>query len=330
MDLHTVTRYRAATTRADLALSPGEAYLAGGTWLYSEPQPGVTGLVDLTGMGWPAWEELDSGDLRIGATCTIAELAALSTGAGARRWTAAPLFAQCASALLASFKVLGMATVGGNICRSFAAASMVSLAVALDGVAVVWGPDGRDHRVRVGELITGNGTNALRPRRGAAGRRTTPVGAVRTDRIPEDRAVPAGSIRRGADRPGGVRRELRLRDHRRHAAAGGVALPLAAERVGAGSRRRERRRLLHRPARLGRLAATGQRRAARGDPTGVRRMSEPRRANQTTQRSPAARTSGRRVDESRSGCPSTDPRSRSSRGPVNACGRCSANTVMSR
>ena len=163
MDLHTVTRYRAARTRADLALSPGEAYLAGGTWLYSEPQPGVTGLVDLTGMGWPAWEELDSGDLRIGATCSIAELAALSTEAGARRWTAAPLFAQCASALLASFKVLGMATVGGNICRSFAAASMVSLAVTLDGVAVVWGPDGRDHRVRVGELITGNGTNALRP-----------------------------------------------------------------------------------------------------------------------------------------------------------------------
>jgi len=40
---------------------------------------------------------------------------------------------------------------------------MVSLAVTLDGVAVVWGPDGRDRRVRVGELITGNGTNALRP-----------------------------------------------------------------------------------------------------------------------------------------------------------------------
>ncbi|MFN8198311.1 MAG: hypothetical protein U0R72_08295 [Nakamurella multipartita] len=36
-----------------------------------------------------------------------------------------------------------MATVGGNICRSFAAAAMVSLAVTLDEIAEIWTPGGR-------------------------------------------------------------------------------------------------------------------------------------------------------------------------------------------
>jgi CO/xanthine dehydrogenase FAD-binding subunit len=73
------------------------------------------------------------------------------------------LFFQCASALLASWKIWNVATVGGNICQSFAAASMVSLAVALDGTALVWTPDGGQYRVAVQDLITGNGTNALAP-----------------------------------------------------------------------------------------------------------------------------------------------------------------------
>jgi CO/xanthine dehydrogenase FAD-binding subunit len=152
VDLTSVAGYRAATCRADLALAPGEVFLGGGTWLYSEPQPEVTGLVDLTAMGWAPLEPLPGGGLRVGATCTIAELAA-----------ARPFFLQCATALLASVKVWRMATVGGNICRSFAAAAMVSLAVTLDGVAEIWTPDGGSYRIRVAEMITGNGTNTLRP-----------------------------------------------------------------------------------------------------------------------------------------------------------------------
>jgi CO/xanthine dehydrogenase FAD-binding subunit len=159
LDLNTVTRYRPARSRADLALAPGERILGGGTWLFSEPQLQTTGLVDLTTMGWPALEEL-SGGLRIGATCTIAELARIPARSG---FTAHPLFFQCASALLASFKIWNVATVGGNVCQSFSAAAMVSLCVALDGVAVVWTPDGGEYRLPVAELITGNGTNALRP-----------------------------------------------------------------------------------------------------------------------------------------------------------------------
>lgn len=159
MDLNTVARYRSALIRSDLALAPGERILGGGTWLFSEPQIGTSGLVDLTTMEWPDIEYTVDG-LRVGATCTIAELSKLPPRDG---WTAQPLFFQCASALLASFKVWNVATVGGNICQSFAAAAMVSLCAALDADALIWRPDGSEYVVPVAALMTGNGTNALGP-----------------------------------------------------------------------------------------------------------------------------------------------------------------------
>jgi xanthine dehydrogenase FAD-binding subunit len=158
VDLNTVVGFRRAHRRADLVLRPGERLLGGGTWLFSEPQE-ATGLVDLTTMGWPPLEVRADG-LRIAATCTIAELVGLVEQPG---WSAQRLFAECANALLASFKVWNVATVGGNVCRSFAAAGMVSLCVALDGVAEVWAADGRTYRVPVAALVTDNGVNALAP-----------------------------------------------------------------------------------------------------------------------------------------------------------------------
>jgi xanthine dehydrogenase FAD-binding subunit len=157
VDLNTVTGYRVARDRSDLTLTSGERLLGGGTWLFSEPQLDTTALVDLTTMGWPAIEYRPDG-LRIAATCTIAELAELPPQPG---WRAHPLFFQCASALLASWKIWSVATVGGNVCRSFAAGAMVSLCAALDGVALVWRPDGSEYRIPVAELVTGNGTNSL-------------------------------------------------------------------------------------------------------------------------------------------------------------------------
>ena len=76
-------------------------------------------------------------------------------------WLAAPLFRQCASALLASFKILHTATVGGNVCLSFPAGSMISLAAALSGDVVIWRADGDDHRMPITEFVTGDSTNAL-------------------------------------------------------------------------------------------------------------------------------------------------------------------------
>ena len=86
MDITSVTSYRAARTRADLALAPGEVVMAGGTWLMSELQPETTGFVDLTTLGWPDLEITDAG-LRIGATCTIARLLAWVEREAPAEWT---------------------------------------------------------------------------------------------------------------------------------------------------------------------------------------------------------------------------------------------------
>lgn len=166
MDIDTVTSYRRARTRADLALAPGETFLAGGTWLMSEPQPDTTGFVDLTTLGWPDLEVTREG-LRIGATCTIARLVAWAQGRATdaapppREWTALSIVPDAANALLASFKIWNTATVGGNVCRSFAAGAMVSLAAGLDGIAVIWTPGGGERSIPVSELMTGDATNSL-------------------------------------------------------------------------------------------------------------------------------------------------------------------------
>ena len=158
MDLTAVTSVRTARARADLALAPGERYPAGGTWLLSEPQPDVTGLVDLTGLGWDRVERGDDGDVRIGAMTTIR---ALERWAAAQTFPAAGLFGQCAESLLASFKVRHAATIGGNIARSYAAGAMIALAATLDATAVIVTADGDARTVPVAALPTGNGTTSL-------------------------------------------------------------------------------------------------------------------------------------------------------------------------
>lgn len=135
------------------------AFLAGGTWLFSEPQPGLRRLVDLAGLGWPALEVSGAG-LRIGATCTIAALEAFEAPV---EWRAGPLFAACCNALLGSFKVWNTATVGGNVCLALPAAPMLALTVALDGVAEVWRPDGSVRRVPMAAFATGPQRTVLAP-----------------------------------------------------------------------------------------------------------------------------------------------------------------------
>ncbi len=110
-------------------------------------------------MGWPPLVFTEQG-LEIAATCTISQLAAAQLP---DTWKAAPLFRQCCEALLASFKIWNMATVGGNICLALPAGAMISLATALHGVATVWMPDGQTRQTPVLELVTGPNTNALLP-----------------------------------------------------------------------------------------------------------------------------------------------------------------------
>jgi CO/xanthine dehydrogenase FAD-binding subunit len=160
MDLNTVTEVRRPRNRRDLMpWQDGDAWLAGGTWLFSEPQPEVTRLIDVTELGWPALETTPNG-LRIGATCTLAELAAAEFPS---TWYASGLFRQCCSALLGSFKVWNSATVGGNLCMALPAGPMAALTTALDGVCHIWTPEGGQRSLPVIEFILGPNQNALRP-----------------------------------------------------------------------------------------------------------------------------------------------------------------------
>jgi CO/xanthine dehydrogenase FAD-binding subunit len=153
MDLYTITALRRPGSRAELAMRPGEAVLGGGTWLFSEPQPDLHTLVDLRALGWTSLEGTSAG-LTIAATCTLRELSA---------WTALPLSHQCCAALAGSFKIWPEATVGGNICLGLPAGPMIAMAVALDGVAVVWPAAGGETRMPVAELVTGVRRTALGP-----------------------------------------------------------------------------------------------------------------------------------------------------------------------
>jgi CO/xanthine dehydrogenase FAD-binding subunit len=160
MDLNTVSEVaRPATREETRGWRDGDAWLAGGTWLFSEPQPGVRRLIDLEGLRWEPLTVNEQG-LSIAATCTIGQLDRL---VAPEDWLAAPLIHQCCQSLLASFKVLNVATVGGNVCLSLPAAAMISLTAALEGVCTIWQPDGGERRVPVADFVTGNGRNVLGP-----------------------------------------------------------------------------------------------------------------------------------------------------------------------
>jgi len=107
---------------------PGDAFLAGGTWLFSEEQPELRRLIDLEPLGWNSLVAVDAG-LQIGAMCTIHDLYSLTPPSG---WLGGSLLAACCEAFLASFKVWNSATVGGNICMSLPAGPMITMTVALE------------------------------------------------------------------------------------------------------------------------------------------------------------------------------------------------------
>jgi CO/xanthine dehydrogenase FAD-binding subunit len=157
MDLHTVLDVRDARRREPWR--PGDAWLGGGTYLFSEPQPHIRRLVDLSRMGWTPLSRQPDGSLDIAATCTITELSRFGRTLPE---PAAPLFEQCCRAFLASFKIWNMATVGGNLCNGLPAGPMISLTAALEGTCLLQGQDGTTRRLPVADFITGAGLKDLR------------------------------------------------------------------------------------------------------------------------------------------------------------------------
>ncbi|MFG2847878.1 FAD binding domain-containing protein [Kitasatospora sp. NPDC048296] len=158
MDLNTVAEMRDA--RLGGGWRPGDAWLGGGTYLFSEPQPHIRRLIDLGRMGWEPLTRTPDGGLEIAATCTVAQLSRYGRTAG---WTAAPLVEQCCRAFLASWKIWNLATVGGNLCNGLPAGPMISLTAALDGVCLLRAPSGEQRRVPVAQFVTGAGRKDLRP-----------------------------------------------------------------------------------------------------------------------------------------------------------------------
>jgi CO/xanthine dehydrogenase FAD-binding subunit len=159
MDLNTITAVARPKARSELpAWTAGDAWLAGGTWLFSEPQAHLHRLIDLASLGWPALT-IDANGLSIAATCSVAELDAITCPPD---WLAAPLINQCCRAFLASFKIWKTATVGGNTCMSLPAGPMISLTAALDGICTIWQADGGERTIAVSDFVTGNNSNVLK------------------------------------------------------------------------------------------------------------------------------------------------------------------------
>src|SRR3954462_1183666 len=152
----------------------GDAWLAGGTWLFSDQQPQLRRLIDLMPLGWTELTVGESG-LDIGAMCTIRDLYAFTAPPD---WRAAPLISTSCEAFLASFKVWNSATVGGNICMSLPAGPMITLTVALEAGYTLWAPDGSARIVDALDFVTGNHANVLAP--GELLRKIDiPIGALR-------------------------------------------------------------------------------------------------------------------------------------------------------
>ena len=135
----------------------GYSWLAGGTWLFSEPQVAVDTLIDLPSLGWTPLTVTGSG-LEIAATCRIVDLHDFKGPAG---WRAVPLFRQCIDAFLMSFKIWNAATVGGNVCMSLPAGAMISLTASLEGVCTLWPRSGKPREIPVVDFVTGNHQNVL-------------------------------------------------------------------------------------------------------------------------------------------------------------------------
>jgi CO/xanthine dehydrogenase FAD-binding subunit len=157
MDLHNIDSYlRPTDIKKVTNWGEGWSWLAGGTWLFSEPQPGINTLVDIQSLGWDEIDLIDSSNLSdkgellaIGATCPLIKLL---EHPWLREYTAVEGFQGAINALSASLKVVNMATVGGNICLALSVGTFAPIMVALDASYEIWNNQGKSRVVKAKEF----------------------------------------------------------------------------------------------------------------------------------------------------------------------------------
>jgi CO/xanthine dehydrogenase FAD-binding subunit len=160
MDLNTITEIvRPTDAEAVKKWQTGYAWLAGGTWLFSEPQVATHTLIDIESFNWPSLVASPEG-LEIAATCKVIELDRFTSPP---EWKAAELFPKCCRSFLASFKIWNEASIGGNVVMSLPAGPMISLTASLEGICKLWPRNGAPREVPVADFVTGNHANVLAP-----------------------------------------------------------------------------------------------------------------------------------------------------------------------
>jgi len=136
----------------------GWTWLAGGTWIFSEPQPQIKTLVDMQGLGWSELEATSLG-LTIGAKCSMSRLLQFSYP---ETWTAVTAL-QSAVYELASFKVQNVATVSGNLCLALPASTFAPVMVMLEAKYEILPLEGSAYWVSALDFQTGARQTILKP-----------------------------------------------------------------------------------------------------------------------------------------------------------------------
>ena len=126
------------------------AWLAGGTWLFSEPQPHLKTVVEMANLGWSELE-INNNEITIGATCTLEKLQELNHP----KYPDLVVFQQAISALAASRKVVNVATVGGNLCLALAVGNLAPVMMVLGARYELINPIFGSHWIEAQNFQTG-------------------------------------------------------------------------------------------------------------------------------------------------------------------------------
>lgn len=167
MDLHSIDSYLCPKDIHQVT-DWGEdwSWIAGGTWLFSEPQPQIKTLVDIQSWGWDKIELINNPTpahqgklLAIGATCPLINLLQNSC---LSKYASVEGFQAAISALSASLKVVNVATVGGNICLALSVGTLAPIMVALDASYEIWNRKEQSRIVAAKNFQTGSRQTILK------------------------------------------------------------------------------------------------------------------------------------------------------------------------